>query len=131
MKAAWEPAYAKEPLTNASCVYSSSSSGRAEFPRGNCSCTCPEGGWRDGQCLLGRDCFDLRYETAAAAKVLGGEACLWGERTDAGIIEQRAFPGACAVAERLWSTMEVNNATLAAPRLERQVREHIFCAILY
>eukprot|EP01050_Picozoa_sp_SAG11_P017726 SAG11_NODE_2586_length_3194_cov_3.871082_3_plen_65_part_00 len=31
-----------------------------------------------------------------------------------------AFPGACAVAERLWSSMEVNNATLAAPRLERQ-----------
>jgi hexosaminidase len=108
--ASWQPAYAKEPLTNKSCTYS------ADFPRGNCSCSCPENPWRDGKC----HCFDLRYDEVHAPMVLGGEACLWGERTDAAIVQQRAFPGACAVAERLWSAMELQDTEKAAPRLSRQ-----------
>jgi hexosaminidase len=108
----WQAAYAKEPLTNATCTYDNAQS----HPRGNCSCTCPEHNFRDGIC----HCFDLRYDTEKAKLVLGGEACEWGEHTDAGIVQQRTFPGACAVAERLWSSMELTNATLAAPRLARQ-----------
>ena len=110
--ATWQAAYAKEPLTNASCTYNDV----AAHPRGNCSCTCPEHNFRDGEC----HCFDLRYNPPAREKVLGGEACEWGEHTDAGIVQQRAFPGACAVAERLWSAMELRNVTEAAPRLARQ-----------
>jgi hexosaminidase len=107
--AAWEEPYAKEPLTNKTCTYD------AAHPQGNCTCTCPEHNYRDGLC----HCFDLRY-SEKASMVLGGEACLWGERTDAGVVQQRAFPGAMAVAERLWSRMELTNATRAAPRIERQ-----------
>eukprot|EP01044_Picomonas_judraskeda_P001705 COSAG03_NODE_107_length_12621_cov_360.337087_14_plen_164_part_00 len=45
---------------------------------------------------------------------------LCGAGTDAAIVQMRAFPGACAVAERLWSPMEVTNVTTASPRLARQ-----------
>lgn len=107
----WEAAYAQEPLTNKTCEYSPA------FPRGNCTCECPENPWRDGEC----HCYDLRYSHPdQAARVLGGEACLWGEKTDAAILSLRAFPGAMAVAERLWSALEVQNATAASPRLARQ-----------
>ena len=106
----WQTPYAKDPLTNATCTYG------AAHPRGNCSCVCPENNYRDGQC----HCVDLRYDEAKAAMVLGGEACLWGERTDAAIVQMRAFSGACAVAERLWSPMEVTDVVAAAPRLARQ-----------
>lgn len=103
----WEAVYGMEPLTNASCTYST------DAPQGQCRCQCPEGPWRDGYC----HCFDLRG-TVAAQRVLGGEAPLWGEHIDASNIFPRAFPRLSAVAERLWSPMQMNNATAAAPRLE-------------
>lgn len=107
----WEDAYAREPLTNKTCTYDAASGRELK-----CDCECPSGPWRDGVC----HCYDLRPGHAPPtqrAKVLGGEAPLWGEHIDASNLLPRAFPRASAVAERLWSAMELNDAAAATPRL--------------
>ena len=53
------------------------------------------------------------------ARVLGGEAAMWGEWIDGSQLLNTAWPRTAATAERLWSPRGFNSTAEAAPRLAR------------
>jgi hexosaminidase len=57
--------------------------------------------WRAGA-------IELEYEPAA--KVLGGEACLWAELVDGPTLPMRLWSRLPAIAERLWSTADCRDS---------------------
>nr|Q29548.2 RecName: Full=Beta-hexosaminidase subunit beta; AltName: Full=65 kDa epididymal boar protein; AltName: Full=Beta-N-acetylhexosaminidase subunit beta; Short=Hexosaminidase subunit B; AltName: Full=N-acetyl-beta-glucosaminidase subunit beta; Flags: Precursor [Sus scrofa] len=68
-------------------------------------------------------------------RVLGGEACLWGEYVDATNLTPRLWPRASAVGERLWSHKDVRDIHDAYSRLTihrcRMVRRGIAAEPLF
>uniref|UniRef100_A0A8D8STP9 Beta-hexosaminidase n=1 Tax=Cacopsylla melanoneura TaxID=428564 RepID=A0A8D8STP9_9HEMI len=52
--------------------------------------------------------------------VMGGEACMWGEKADETNIESRVWVRACAAAERLWSA-PLNNISDTTYRITEHV----------
>ena len=54
------------------------------------------------------------------ARILGGEACMWGELLTPELLDSRTWPRAAAVAERLWSPATVTDVDDMYRRLEIQ-----------
>ena len=57
-------------------------------------------------------------DEAARRRLIGGEATLWAEFVDGTNSLSRLWPRASAVAERLWSSIDVNNPEDAQFRLD-------------
>lgn len=57
-------------------------------------------------------------DSAQAALVLGGEACMWGELITSETIDSRIWPRAAAIAERFWSPDSVRDVADMYRRLD-------------
>jgi hexosaminidase len=54
----------------------------------------------------------------AAARILGGEACMWVEYANAETVDSRIWPRMAAIAERFWSPKETSDVDSMYSRME-------------
>jgi hexosaminidase len=62
---------------------------------------------------------NIALSEAEAARVLGGEACMWAEFVSPETIDSRIWPRMAAIAERFWSPRDVTDVADMYRRLER------------
>ena len=107
--------YLIDPATNETCTYNAST-GEARcdcYEYGNVTNTSQHGG--------GGGCYNIQDDDPRFKDILGGEACMWGEGINATNIHRAAWPGGLAVAERLWSSKELNDPLPATARVQAQM----------
>ena len=63
---------------------------------------------------------DSPLSAEEAARILGGEACQWGEHVGPETIESRIWPRTAAIAERFWSPREVADVKEMYRRFDAQ-----------
>lgn len=62
--------------------------------------------------------FNVLENDLQKGLVLGGEACMWSEVVNEFNVMSRVWPRASAVAERLWSSIDVTDIENAKARIE-------------
>jgi len=78
---------------------------------------------------LGGDAANLTPEQAA--RILGGEACMWAELVGPESVDSRIWPRTAAIAERLWSPKDVTNVDSMYARLDPVSRNLEFTGVMH
>ena len=66
-----------------------------------------------------------------AARVMGGEACMWAELISSETVDSRIWPRTAAIAERLWSPRDVIDVDSMYTRLEVVSRNLEFTGVMH
>jgi hexosaminidase len=79
--------------------------------------------------LGGPDAAKLAPEEAA--RIMGGEACMWAELVGPETVDSRVWPRTAAIAERLWSAASLTDADQMYARLEAVSRNLEYTGVLH
>ena len=79
--------------------------------------------------LGGPDAAQLTPEQAA--RIMGGEACMWAELVGQETVDSRVWPRTAAIAERLWSPQNVTDVNSMYARLEPVSRNLQFTGVMH
>jgi len=79
--------------------------------------------------LGGPDAANLTPEQAA--RIMGGEACMWAELVGPETVDSRIWPRTAAIAERLWSAADVKDTDAMYARLDVVSRNLEFTGVMH